>query len=221
MSPAKENEVRVLSWGSRVVVGCATAILRAHLATVFIRVRDEAGTLKLGRSEPLIFCFWHNRMLLAPWLYQMHLRPRPGVVLTSPSRDGAYLDEVARHYGLRAVRGSTSKRGMRAMLELMQALEEGAHLGITPDGPRGPKYHFGPGAILLAQRSGRRIAPLHITLSRAWRLKSWDEFRIPKPFSRVTIRVGAAESIRRDLDEDEFERERLRLQTILCDATED
>ncbi len=200
---------------TRLAVTACTALLKTLLESLRVRVEDVAGVVQTAREGPLIFCFWHNQMLLAPWFYSKHLKPRAGVVLTSPSRDGAYLDEVVRHFGLRAVRGSTSRRGMRAMLELLDALKGGAHLGITPDGPRGPRYVCGPGAIYLAQRSGRPIAPLHIQFANAWRLNSWDGFFIPKPFSAVTITMSELVKVPSKMSDDDFERERLNLEDIL------
>ncbi len=204
-----------LSIPARLGIGAGACLLKGLLATLRVRVEDAAGVLEAAREGPLIFCFWHNQMLLAPWFYTKHLRPRAGVVLTSPSRDGAYLDEVVRHFGLRAVRGSSSRRGLRAMLELLDALRDGAHLGITPDGPRGPRYVCGPGAIFLSQRSGRPIAPLHVYFAKAWRLKSWDGFFIPKPFSGVTISLSTLMQVPPEMSDDDFERQRQTLEDIL------
>jgi lysophospholipid acyltransferase (LPLAT)-like uncharacterized protein len=199
----------------RLAIAAATGLLKAHISTLRITIVDECGTLDEARARPMIFCFWHNRMLLAPSFHVSHLHPREGVVLTSASRDGAVLEAVAKQFGLRAVRGSSSRRGTPALLELIKSIKDGCHLGITPDGPRGPKYRFAPGALLVAQKAAAPIVPLHFDIENAWRLKSWDSFMIPKPFSRVRITVGKPVPVPADLDEHAFESHRSDIERTL------
>jgi lysophospholipid acyltransferase (LPLAT)-like uncharacterized protein len=108
-------------------------------------------------------------------------------VLTSASRDGAIIAAVMKSFGLKSVRGSTSRRGAAALLELTGTLEAGEDVAVTPDGPRGPCYKLGPGVVFLAQQTRAAILPIHIEYSRAVRLKSWDRFMIPLPFAKVRI----------------------------------
>jgi lysophospholipid acyltransferase (LPLAT)-like uncharacterized protein len=134
---------------------------------------------------------WHNRLFVIPWL---HRRYRPGRVLyglVSASRDGAWLAELLECFGIRSVRGSSSWRGGQALRELCHRLKDSrADLGITPDGPRGPRYRFKEGGILLAKTRKLPVLFVGVHFTRYWRLKSWDRFRLPKPFSTVYLRVS-------------------------------
>jgi lysophospholipid acyltransferase (LPLAT)-like uncharacterized protein len=143
-------------------------------------------------------------------------RLRKGVaVLTSPSKDGEILAQLMACFHMGAIRGSSSRRGARALRECADWLASGADLAVTPDGPRGPRYTLGPGLILLAQTTGARILPLHVRFSRAATIKSWDGFRIPLPFSRLDITMGAYETIPPTPTDEAFEAERLRIETLL------
>jgi hypothetical protein len=122
----------------------------------------------------------------------LHLRAphRAGAVLTSASRDGAIIAAVMRNFSLKSVRGSTSRRGATALLELTGTLKAGEDVAVTPDGPRGPRYKLGPGVVFLARQTGAAILPIHIEYSRVLRLKSWDRFMIPLPFTKVNVIFG-------------------------------
>ena len=119
------------------------------------------------------------------------------------------------HFQIKSVRGSSSRRGSAALREMAAVLAAGGDIGISPDGPRGPKYQLHPGAIKLAQLTGAPIMPLHVAYSRYWELKSWDAFRIPKPFARVSVVVGEPFAVPRDLDQEAFEAMRVNLETVL------
>jgi lysophospholipid acyltransferase (LPLAT)-like uncharacterized protein len=134
----------------------------------------------------MIWTFWHNRMFVVP-LLRVRAAHRTGAVLTSASKDGEVIAAVMKCFGLRSVRGSSSRRGAMALLSLTGALEAGEDVAVTPDGPRGPRYKLGPGVVFLAQQTGAGILPIHIEYSRAVRLKSWDRFMIPLPFTRVRV----------------------------------
>ena len=158
-------------------------------------------------------------MLVIPHFYRYRCNPRRAVCLTSPSKDGAIIARVMAHFGIGNVRGSSSRRGSEAVRELADALTSGLDVAITPDGPRGPKYRLQPGALRLAQISGVPITLVHIVYSRYWELKSWDRFRIPKPFSRVTIICDEPVAIPRELDEAAFEAMRAKMETrMVCMA---
>ena len=114
-----------------------------------------------------------------------------------------------------SVRGSSSRRGSRALLELVRLIRIGRDIAITPDGPRGPKYSLGPGVILLAQNTGARIIPMHAKFSRCIRMKTWDGFIIPLPFSKVSGTIGAPLEIPENLSDEEFEAARKQLEELL------
>ena len=105
-------------------------------------------------------------------------------------------------FGLGAVRGSSSRRAVAALVGLKRALLEGLDVCLTPDGPRGPRYRIQPGIIKLAEATGAPIVPIHVRFSSAWRLKTWDRFVIPKPFSRVEVTFAEPITLTRGMDAD-------------------
>jgi lysophospholipid acyltransferase (LPLAT)-like uncharacterized protein len=133
-------------------------------------------------------------------------------VLTSASRDGAIIAAVMKSFGLRSVRGSSSRRGTAALLALAGTLEAGEDVAVTPDGPRGPRYKLGPGVVFLARQTGAGILPIHIEYSRAVRLRSWDRFMIPLPFAKVRVICGELIFVGRDAD---MEAEQRRIEGVL------
>ncbi len=170
-------------------------------------------------DERYIWTFWHNRMFLMPWMWD-HLFPaRPAVILTSPSGDGEIIARVCAAFRLKAARGSSSRRGGQAMIELARLARAGHDIGVTPDGPRGPKYQLNPGVIKLAQLTGLRLLPLHVRYTRAIRFRTWDGFLLPLPFSRVEIEFGQPLAIPREATEAECETLRLSFQDVLTAGT--
>jgi len=140
--------------------------------------------------------------------------------MVSTSKDGGYLVRVLERFNLICVRGSSSRRGNAALLEMTRLIEAGADAGITPDGPRGPKYQVADGVISLAQLTGAPIIPISYVLSRKIELNSWDSFMIPLPFGWATLRVGAPVSVSAAADAEEREHKRLELETILKSLSE-
>ena len=135
----------------------------------------------------MIWVLWHNRLLIVPILYERFFRDRKGAALISHSKDGALLAGCIERFGGEAVRGSSSRGGSSALSILRRKLEDGYDIYITPDGPRGPRYTMGPGAVWLARSSGASILPLNVEYSSFWRLGRWDGFVIPKPFARIDV----------------------------------
>jgi Uncharacterized protein conserved in bacteria len=199
------------------LAGLAVFILRLLFATIRLKVDDRPGLGKNSIRGPVIICFWHNRILgITVAFLRRYPRERRGVtVLTSPSRDGEILARVVGGFRMGAVRGSSSRRGSQAMRELITLVEDGRDIAITPDGPRGPRYKLGPGAVSLAQLTGAKIVPMHAKFSRCVRMKTWDGFIIPLPFSTVSVTVGDPISVPRELTAEEFEAARLGLETLL------
>ncbi len=165
------------------------SFIRLLTKTLRVRITDDSGLLSDPPQYGLIWMFWHNRMLIVPGLYSRYTRKfRQAAVLTSASRDGAMLASVMRRFGLEAVRGSSSRRGAQAMIECRRLLKKNYYIGITPDGPRGPVYEMQPGVVQLARLCAVPIVPITVEYEKFWRLKSWDRFFIPKPFSVVRVR---------------------------------
>jgi lysophospholipid acyltransferase (LPLAT)-like uncharacterized protein len=156
------------------------------------REGSEAFDAMLERGEPFIVVFWHGEIVPVTWVHR-----RRGIApLISRHADGEVIARIVEGLGYRTVRGSTTRGGVRALLETAQRVEEGITVGFTPDGPRGPRHVFAPGALIVAQRTGRPIIALGATASRAWRLRSWDRHLVPKPFATVTIRYSGPEYVR-------------------------
>ncbi|MBW0001778.1 MAG: lysophospholipid acyltransferase family protein [Verrucomicrobia bacterium] len=207
-----------MSFSARGAVWLASLLLKALCRTLRYRILDEAGFLRGPYPTPVIMLIWHNRILAMPALFVRRYPKRKGlIVLTSPSRDGAYLAEFVRQFRMGAVRGSSSRRGAAALLHLTRRVEERYDICITPDGPRGPRYRLQPGALLLAQRAGVPLMPFLIEYSRYWRLKSWDGFAIPKPFSQVTVTLLPMVTVPPDLSEQAFERARAGIETAMVE----
>lgn len=200
------------------LAGIAVFIIRLLFSTLRLKVDDPIGFADNLPKGPLILCFWHNRILAITlaFLRKYPYKQRKGVtVLTSPSRDGEILARVVGGLGMGSVRGSSSRRGSTALRELVRLVESGGDIAITPDGPRGPRYKLGPGAVLLAQTTGASLVPVHAKFSNAIQMKTWDGFCIPLPFSTVSVTVGDAIIVPRTLADEEFEATRAQLETLL------
>jgi lysophospholipid acyltransferase (LPLAT)-like uncharacterized protein len=201
----------------RLLALTGAAILRSLFATLRLDVEDRAGILAERSPKASLLCFWHNRILGITFAFdRLYPKNRLGVtVLTSPSRDGEILAQLVAAFGMGAVRGSSSRRGSRALLELVRLVRIGRDIAITPDGPRGPKYSLGPGIILLGQNTGAQIIPMHAKFSRCIRMKSWDGFIIPLPFSKVSVTISTPLEISEKLSDEKFEAARIQLEELL------
>lgn len=200
-----------------------SSLLRLLFLTLRLKVDDRCGLLSHPPKDPYILCFWHNRILAITFAYlrKYSHRQRKGVtVLTSPSRDGELLAQFVGRFRMGSVRGSSSRRGSQALRELVRLVEGGTDIAITPDGPRGPRYRLGPGVIHLAATTGALIVPLHATFSRCIRLKTWDGFIIPLPFSTISVTVDETIAVPRGLDAEAFEALRQRTETLLKNAAD-
>jgi lysophospholipid acyltransferase (LPLAT)-like uncharacterized protein len=140
------------------------------------------------RAEPLIIIMWHNTLFLAPIAHRRFRQFRRVYGMISASRDGGGLAYFFWKIGIWAIRGSSSRFGREAFKDLVRCYREGHDVTITPDGPRGPVYGLKPGAVLAARRLRARVLLGGVEFSRCWRLKSWDRFFLPVPFSVVTLR---------------------------------
>jgi lysophospholipid acyltransferase (LPLAT)-like uncharacterized protein len=185
---ARSTRIYQLPALTRALIWLGSILVNMLCATLRYKVIDEAGFLEKPSPRPVVILVWHNRILAMPVVFRRYYPKRKGLlVLTSASRDGAYLSEFVRCFGMGAVRGSSSRRGAAALLDLVRSVEAGFDLCITPDGPRGPRYYLGPGALLLSQKCQVPLMPLLVEYSAFWRFKSWDGFAVPKPFSKVTV----------------------------------
>lgn len=182
------RRARRITWAVRF----GSVVLRALAFTWRIReIEGERIRGPLRERRPFIAVFWHGQMLPLLW----HHRRRGVAILISEHGDGEIIARIARTLGYELVRGSTSRGAERALLETIRLVSSGGPVAITPDGPRGPAHTFAAGALLVSHRAKAPILPVAAVASRAWRLRSWDGFMIPKPFARVTIAYGEPRTV--------------------------
>jgi len=180
------------------------------------RIEDPHQTLTRLDSKPYLVTFWHNRILLIPYIYSELFPERRATTLISPSRDGQWITSIIEQFGFRAIRGSSSKKATTAYRALLQEIKkENSDIGITPDGPRGPRYQAQAGVFRLSQQTGRPILPITYHIQHKIELNSWDRFQIPLPLSEITLVIGLPRVISTDLTEEEFQREVDSLQNAL------
>ena len=157
-------------------------------------VRPERWAGMLAARRPYVLLSWHEALLPVLWQHR-----RLGIAaLVSEARDGQYLAALARLLGYRLIPGSSTRGGVRALLGAIRALEDGVPIGLTPDGPRGPRRVVKPGVVAAAGRGGALIVPVHAEARPAWRVKSWDRFLVPPPFARVRLAYGEPFTLERD-----------------------
>lgn len=195
-------------------------LLQIWARTLRYEVDDRANVLGKPVAGNYIAALWHNRLLLISFVLKKFFPDRPGAGLISASRDGDLIADVTQRFGFDVVRGSSSRMGATAVLELSEILASGRDVLLTPDGPRGPVYELGPGIIFLAQKTGAPVVPVNMEYSSCWRVKSWDRFIIPKPFSKVRVIIGPPQQIKPASTAEEFEEERLRLQSVMLSLVE-
>lgn len=213
------------AWHGRLAAALIYGLVRSVDATLRYRWQDDSGLFEGRDAGPAIFAIWHNRLALSLRLYQRHVQRLCAghrlAAMVSASKDGALLARVLEHFGVAPVRGSSSRRGPQALLELISWAERGYDLAITPDGPRGPRYVVQEGAIALAQLSGLPVVPVSYSLGWKMRAKSWDQFQIPLPGSRVRAVFGPPLRVPRDVDDAQRETLRRQLEAALLAITVD
>jgi lysophospholipid acyltransferase (LPLAT)-like uncharacterized protein len=166
---------------------------------------------------PFLFCFWHGRMAMLPPAWPDE---RPVRMLISRHADGLLIADVIRRFGIGTVAGSSTKGRVAAVREILREIDSGTCIGITPDGPRGPRMRAQPGAIALARRSGAPILPAAYSMRRRKVLGSWDRFLLPWPCNRGVYVWGEPLRVPADAGPDEEEALRIELETRLNEATE-
>jgi lysophospholipid acyltransferase (LPLAT)-like uncharacterized protein len=175
---------RFLAWLSSLVIHLIGSTLR-------MTVEDRGHILDQPEHPPVIIAFWHNRTALMAYFYEHYCRGRTALTFISRSRDGQFMTDVAARFGIKAIRGSSSRHGTSAMLAAIRAAsDQNVDLVITPDGPRGPRYQIRPGLIRLAQATQRPIVAVTYQLKWKHLLNSWDRFHVPFPFSICHLITG-------------------------------
>jgi hypothetical protein len=188
--------------------------------TLRYEIDDRAGIVGRSVTENYIGALWHNRLLVFPLVLRRFFPQRQGAALISASRDGDLLADAVQRFGYDVVRGSSSRLGASAILQLSEVLASHGDVVITPDGPRGPVYQLGPGIIFLAQKTGAPVLPMNMEYSSFWRIKSWDRFIVPRPFAKIRVIIGPPHRVTATSTPEEFEAERLRLQNAMMALVE-
>jgi lysophospholipid acyltransferase (LPLAT)-like uncharacterized protein len=195
-APAKTRKSGVVvphkpRWYQRLIAWLIFLIERLVISTLRVKWDDRSGLAAKTLPGPVIFCLWHNRLALCMCVWRDYVRrhsPKNGLAaLISASKDGALLACTLEQFDVQPVRGSSSRRGPQALLELTSWLDRGYHLAITPDGPRGPRYIVQPGVAALSMVTGAPVIPVSYRARRRFTLRSWDQFQIPVPFSRCDV----------------------------------
>ena len=192
-------------------------LIRMLALTLRYRLEDPQGILVRNPDQPRIWAFWHNRILLMPYLYERFCPRRRMLMLVSRSRDGEFITRIMNRFGIDGARGSSSRGGSDALRELLRELErpQARDIGITPDGPRGPRAKVQDGVLALAASSGRSIYPVTTQASRFWELPSWDRFQIPYPGAICRVEIGPEVAAPKNLEPSELDRVRGELERAL------
>jgi lysophospholipid acyltransferase (LPLAT)-like uncharacterized protein len=194
-----------------IIIFVGHAVIRLIGPTLRVSVSYEEGAQQTLDQRPLIASFWHSCMIPATYIFRdLGIR-----VMSSDSYDGQYMGRIIHKFGFLAVKGSSSRNAVRALLGLRRALEEGWTVAFTLDGPRGPRHKVKPGPVALARASGLALTMFHAAVDRAWVLNTWDRLMIPVPFSRVLVRVGKLISVPEDAADEDLERYTAELQAAL------
>lgn len=205
---------------ARWLIAFGFRLIKLWATTLRFEIDDRSALLSTPLTENYIGSLWHNRLLLIPFVLNKFAPHRPGAGLISASRDGDLIAPLTERFGFQVVRGSSSRMGASATLELAGVLASGRDVLMTPDGPRGPVYELGPGIIFLAQKSGALIQPINLEFSSCWRVNSWDRFILPRPFSTVRVIFGSLHRVKPTTTPEEFEAERVRLQEAMMRLVE-
>ena len=208
------------SWRARVLIVLGLGLYRLWARTLRLQVEDPNDVVAFVRNQPVIFAIWHNRLLMLPRVFDPCFPTRQSFGLISASRDGDLVSILIERSGYGTIRGSSSRKGVSALRQLVDTLAGGSNVLFTPDGPRGPVYEASQGVVFLAQKTGAPVVPIHMEYSSCWRLKSWDRFIVPRPFAKLRAIFGVPVRIAETQTPEEFEAERMRLQNAIMDLVE-
>ncbi len=212
-------------WYQRLGAWLVFVLVRTVAATLRYRWNDRSGFFNSPPPGPAIYCVWHNRLALCLIAYYGYAKKRSATAglaaLVSASKDGGFLAGILECFKVQPVRGSSSRRGPQALLELTTWAERGYDLAITPDGPRGPCYRVQDGVMSLAQITGLPIVPFSYNLSWKIQVKSWDRFQIPLPFARCEMNLAPPVRVSREATDAEREQLRQHLERTLTELSKD
>ncbi|MCK9454932.1 MAG: lysophospholipid acyltransferase family protein [Sulfurimonas sp.] len=165
-------------------------IIVPFVASIFIRLIYMTNKKKFHSpdsipDEPTIFACWHGELLMLPYLYAKYRKIPHAKVLISSHFDGMLISKTIKYFGLGTIEGSSNRNATRVLMHGIRALKDGYDIGITPDGPKGPRHEVADGIIAMAQKAKAKIVLVEIKPTKYWQLNSWDKFTIPKPFGTL------------------------------------
>lgn len=193
------------------ITAAAWLLVRLIGPTLRYEVVVEEGGPPGGWIQPAVWVFWHRCIVPATWFF----RDRRIAVMTSSSFDGEYIARIIDKFGFEAVRGSSTRGGVRALLGMHTVIEDGRTAAFTIDGPKGPRYVAKPGPVLLARNTQTPLIAFHLAVHNAWILNSWDRLMIPKPFSKVALHISRMMSVPKDASHEDLARLHAEMQAAL------
>jgi lysophospholipid acyltransferase (LPLAT)-like uncharacterized protein len=207
---------RFRRWLLRTRVMIALVAWIAYLAMEFVYWTNRWQVIggsdirnRWDHGQPTIVTFWHNRLFMMCRCWRQGI---PASMLISHHRDGKLIAKTIGHYNVGTIAGSTSRGSTQALRGLIEATKRGTSIGITPDGPRGPRYHVAAGAVYLAKVTGLPIVPVVVATTKRKMLRSWDRFLVNLPFGRGVYIWGKSISVPADADAAALEQARLLLE---------
>jgi lysophospholipid acyltransferase (LPLAT)-like uncharacterized protein len=178
-----------LKWHERLLLTVLALLIRLWGRTLRFHWGPDVQAFMDANPQPSVVIFWHNRLFAGPLFFERYFRQRRLASLISASKDGAWPAVFAQKIGIHTIRGSRYKRATQAVRDLIAAQRDGYDVTLTPDGSRGPIYDMKSGAVTIALKTGAPIILLSFNYASAWRLKSWDRFYVPHPFSKIEVRI--------------------------------
>ncbi len=219
-----------MKWHKRIIKSNMVRAILCHMAAFYVRVIRFSGRWQqdgtdlprqmLENGQPFIVAFWHQRLLMMAYTWSIVGGDTPFKMLISAHRDGEIISRIIGLFGVETIAGSTGKGGATALRNILKALKAGDVVGMTPDGPRGPRMRASSGIITAARMSGMPIFPLTYATSNRRVLRSWDRFILPLPFSRGVFGWGQPIYVGKDLDAAGLEAKRLELENSLTALTQ-
>lgn len=186
-TPVTDKHVHAIRGWRRLLLAPLGWVVRLWGATLRFEITPEDRCNLSKIDEPVAFVIWHNRLFLVSEIFRRYRQRRPIYALVSASKDGAWLEAFFSLVGIRCVRGSSSRLGREAVTALVNVVRAGNDIGITPDGPRGPRYDFKAGGVIVARRARTPVLLIGAQFQKGRQLRSWDGFWLPRPFSRVRL----------------------------------
>ncbi len=204
------------SFKERMLIRLADVVFFLAIRTIGRTIRWEVEGLDNLRAveaagELPIYCVWHDRIFAGTY----YLRDRGIAVITSQSLDGEYIARFLKRLGFRTIRGSSTRGGVRALVEMIRRMRDGVAMAFTVDGPRGPRHEAKKGAVILAKKTGNPMLPFTVIPDRFWTINSWDRLQIPKPFTVARFIFAPPIYVGPDSDDARIEEKRVELQASL------